>query len=123
MEYFLLNKDLKLKLLLSRQSLNHFSNLIQYIFRLLRLELNQGCNLFSVMGKVAICCGSVASVLAGEMSHYEVLNIVHKGTSIIMADLSNTDRGFLHRVKGKIERPKRFNSSHYKINNVDSPMH
>ena len=32
MEYFLLNKDLQLKLLLSRQSLNHFSNLIPYIF-------------------------------------------------------------------------------------------
>ena len=60
--------------------------------------------MFSVMGKVAICCGSVASVLAGEMSHYEVLNIVHKGMSVIMADHSNTERDFLLRVKGKIER-------------------
>ena len=70
----------------------------------LRLALGQVRNLFSVMGKVAICCGSVASVLAGEMSHFEVLNIVHKGMSVIMADHSNTERGFLHRVKGKIER-------------------
>ena len=70
----------------------------------LRLTLGQGRNLFSVMEKVVICCGSVASVLAGEMSHYEVLNIVHKGMSVIMADHSNTERGFLHRVKGKIER-------------------
>ena len=68
------------------------------------LALGQGRNLFSVMGKVAICCGFVASMLAGEMSHYEVLNIVHKGTSVIMEDHSNTERGFLHRVKGKIER-------------------
>lgn len=67
-----------------------------------RLVLRQGRNLFSVMGKVAVC-GSGASVLAGEMSHHEVLDIVHKGTSIIMADYSNTERGFLQRAKSKIE--------------------
>ena len=70
----------------------------------LRLALGRGRKLFSVMGKVAVCCGSGAGVLAGEMSHHEVMDIVHKGTSVIMADYSNTERGFLHRAKGKIER-------------------
>ena len=58
------------------------------------MELNQGCNLFSVMGKVTVCCG--ASGLAGEM-----LDIVHTGMSVILADHSNTERDFLHRAKGK----------------------
>ena len=42
-------------------------------------------------------------MLAGEMSHHDVLDIMHKGTSIIMADYFNTERGFLHRAKVKIE--------------------
>ena len=58
--------------------------------------------MFSVMGKVAVC-GSGVSMLAGEMSHHEVLDIVDKGTSVIMVDYSYTERDFLLRAKGKIE--------------------
>merc|ERR1740129_2554415 len=78
----------------------------------LRLALGRGRSLDSVVAKVGVCCGSGASVLGGaradllvtgEMSHHEVLDIVHKGTSVILADHSNTERGFLGRVKEKIE--------------------
>ena len=42
-------------------------------------------------------------ILTGEMSHHEVLDIVDKGTSVIMVDYSNTERVFLLRAKGKIK--------------------
>ena len=40
--------------------------------------------------------GSKADLwITGEMSHHEVLDAVHKGTSVILCDHSNTERGFL----------------------------
>jgi len=54
---------------------------------------------------IAVCAGSGCSVLVnakgadlwitGEMSHHEVLDAVHLGTNVILADHSNTERGFL----------------------------
>ena len=53
---------------------------------------------------VAVCAGSGASLLSdvqadlfvtGEMSHHDVLNAVHSGTSVILCEHSNTERGFL----------------------------
>ena len=58
----------------------------------------------SIIGSIAVCAGSGSSVLegskadlwiTGEMSHHEVLDAVHNGTSIILCDHSNTERGFL----------------------------
>lgn len=33
--------------------------------------------------------------ITGEMSHHEVLDAVAKGTSVILSDHSNSERGFL----------------------------
>lgn len=70
----------------------------------LRLALGLGQTLESSVCTVAVCAGSGASVLngvradlyiTGEMSHHEVLDAVAKGTSVILSDHSNSERGFL----------------------------
>ncbi|XP_072229849.1 NIF3-like protein 1 [Leuresthes tenuis] len=70
----------------------------------LRLALGSGQTLESSVCTVAVCAGSGASVLSGikadlyitgEMSHHEVLDVVAKGTSVILSDHSNSERGFL----------------------------
>ena len=57
---------------------------------------------------IALCAGSGASLLknvkadvflTGEMSHHEVLDAVHCGTSVILCEHSNTERGFLSKWK------------------------
>ncbi|EFX87532.1 hypothetical protein DAPPUDRAFT_43076 [Daphnia pulex] len=57
---------------------------------------------------IALCAGSGASLLknvkadvflTGEMSHHEVLDAVHRGTSVILCEHSNTERGFLSKWK------------------------
>jgi len=77
----------------------------------LRLALANDCTMDSPVKSIAVCAGSGGSVLAGvnadmvitgEMSHHEVLDFVHKGVSVILADHSNTERGYLKVVKGKI---------------------
>jgi len=59
---------------------------------------------------VAVCAGSGASVLknvdaglilTGEMSHHEVLEFNAKGQTVILADHSNTERGYLKQVFAK----------------------
>ncbi|XP_017295100.1 NIF3-like protein 1 [Kryptolebias marmoratus] len=70
----------------------------------LRLALGAGKTLESSVSSVAVCAGSGASVLSGvkadlyvtgEMSHHEVLDVAAKGTSVILSDHSNSERGFL----------------------------
>lgn len=70
----------------------------------LRLALGTGQTLDSSVRTVAACAGSGASVLngvkadlyvTGEMSHHEVLDAVAKGTSVILSEHSNSERGFL----------------------------
>uniref|UniRef100_A0A3Q1GT07 NIF3-like protein 1 n=1 Tax=Acanthochromis polyacanthus TaxID=80966 RepID=A0A3Q1GT07_9TELE len=70
----------------------------------LRLALGSGQTMESSLCTVAVCAGSGASVLngikadlyvTGEMSHHEVLDAVAKGTSVILSDHSNSERGFL----------------------------
>ncbi|XP_023145605.1 NIF3-like protein 1 [Amphiprion ocellaris] len=70
----------------------------------LRLALGSGQTMESSLYTVAVCAGSGASVLngvkadlyiTGEMSHHEVLDAVAKGTSVILSDHSNSERGFL----------------------------
>ncbi|XP_047464134.1 NIF3-like protein 1 [Mugil cephalus] len=70
----------------------------------LRLALGWGQTLESSVSTVAVCAGSGASVLngvkadlyiTGEMSHHEVLDAAAKGTSVILSDHSNSERGFL----------------------------
>ncbi|XP_006805777.1 NIF3-like protein 1 isoform X1 [Neolamprologus brichardi] len=70
----------------------------------LRLALGWGQTPESSVCNVAVCAGSGASVLngvkadlyvTGEMSHHEVLDAVAKGTSVILSDHSNSERGYL----------------------------
>lgn len=70
----------------------------------LRLALGAGQTLESSVRSVAVCAGSGASVLngvkadlfvTGEMSHHEVLDAAARGTSVILSEHSNSERGFL----------------------------
>lgn len=70
----------------------------------LRLALATNANKDSEVKSIAVCAGSGASVLqgcnadlwiTGEMSHHEVLDAVHAGTSVILCEHSNTERGYL----------------------------
>ena len=64
------------------------------------------------MQSVAICAGSGASVLSGvqadvyltgEMSHHDILAAVARGTSVIVCNHSNTERGYLPVLKSKLD--------------------
>ncbi|OWF56642.1 NIF3-like protein 1 isoform X2 [Mizuhopecten yessoensis] len=75
-----------------------------------RLAAAQGESLVS---SVAVCAGSGSSVLrnvpvslyvTGEMSHHEVLHAVHSGTSVILCDHSNTERGYLSVLKQELNK-------------------
>lgn len=77
----------------------------------LRLALGLGRTLESSVCSVAVCAGSGASVLngvqadlyiTGEMSHHEVLDAVAKGTSVLLSDHSNSERGFLTVFREKL---------------------
>ncbi|KAM9462094.1 NIF3-like protein 1 [Clarias gariepinus] len=77
----------------------------------LRLALGNHRTLDSEVKSVAVCAGSGASVLqgvkadlyiTGEMSHHEVLDAVSKGTSVILSEHSNSERGFLTVFKERL---------------------
>lgn len=60
---------------------------------------------------MAVVAGSGSSVLAGvsvdlyvtgEMSHHDVLNATHRGSSVILCEHSNTERGFLTVLRQKL---------------------
>ena len=62
---------------------------------------------------VAICAGSGASVLrgapadvylTGEMPHHDILAAVARGTSVILCNHSNTERGYLQVLRGKLTK-------------------
>ncbi|KAJ2079398.1 hypothetical protein H4R24_003813 [Coemansia sp. RSA 988] len=63
-----------------------------------------------MVSKVAICAGSGASVVGhvdadvyftGEMGHHDMLGAIAKGTSCILAEHSNSERGYLKAVLAK----------------------
>ncbi|XP_078508736.1 NIF3-like protein 1 [Lissotriton helveticus] len=73
-----------------------------------RLALGVGKTLDSLVTVAAVCAGSGSSVLqgvdadlylTGEMSHHEVLDAVARGTSVVLCEHSNTERGFLLELK------------------------
>ena len=77
----------------------------------LRLALADGSSLESPVRSIGVCAGSGGSLLAGvkadiiitgEMSHHECLDFVSGGVSVILADHSNTERGYLKIVREKI---------------------
>jgi len=74
----------------------------------LRLALANSHSMDSKVTNIAVCAGSGGSVLSGvfadlivtgEMSHHEVLDFVSAGVSVILADHSNTERGFLTHIQ------------------------
>jgi len=78
----------------------------------LRLALANGATAESLVSSLAVCAGSGATVLAhakadlvltGEMSHHEVLDFVHKGTTVILTEHSNCERGYLVQVARRLE--------------------
>ena len=42
--------------------------------------------------------------LTGEMSHHEVLDATSRGTSVILCEHSNTERGYLNIMKCKLQQ-------------------
>ena len=77
----------------------------------LRLALAEGCDLSSPVRSIGVCAGSGGSLLAGvkadmiitgEMSHHECLDFVSAGVTVILAEHSNTERGYLKVVREKI---------------------
>ena len=78
----------------------------------LRLALAQGTQMTSAVTSIGVCAGSGGSVLAGvkadliltgEMSHHEVLDFVAGGVTVILADHSNTERGYLAEVRQRLD--------------------
>ncbi|XP_011503378.1 PREDICTED: putative GTP cyclohydrolase 1 type 2 NIF3L1 isoform X2 [Ceratosolen solmsi marchali] len=62
------------------------------------------------VSKVGLCAGAGTSVLqglsadlyvTGEMLHHDILDAVHKGTSVILTNHSDSERGFLKHVFAK----------------------
>lgn len=69
-----------------------------------RLGLGQRKTTESQVRTIAVCAGSGSSVLrgvkadlylTGEMPHHDVLDAVQSGTSVVLCEHSNTERGFL----------------------------
>jgi putative NIF3 family GTP cyclohydrolase 1 type 2 len=66
----------------------------------------------SEISSIAVCAGSGASVLVnagkvdlwitGEMGHHEALDCQEKNISVLLAEHSNTERGFLSRFQANI---------------------
>lgn len=78
-----------------------------------QLGLAVGANLDADVKIVAVCAGSGASVLkgvkadlyiTGEMSHHDVLDAQHNGTTCILLNHSNSERQFLFRVENFLWR-------------------
>ena len=74
--------------------------------KIVKLNEVKKCSFFpdSKVNSIGVCAGSGSSVLVGcsadlwitgEMSHHEVLDAVHNGTSVILCEHSNTERGYL----------------------------
>ncbi|XP_041456856.1 NIF3-like protein 1 [Lytechinus variegatus] len=77
----------------------------------IQVALGQGKTLESEVSTVGICAGSGASVLkgvradmflTGEMSHHDILAATAEGTSVVICNHSNTERGYLHVLQGKL---------------------
>lgn len=69
-----------------------------------------------IVSTVAVCAGAGGSLLApetgqrrvadllitGEMSHHQVLDATHAGSHVILCEHSNSERGFLRQLVGKL---------------------
>ena len=79
-----------------------------------RLALANNKTIDSPVKSIAVCAGSGATVfsglrnvdvqITGELTHHAVLDAVHRGTTVILCDHTNTERGFLHVIKQHFEQ-------------------
>lgn len=79
-----------------------------------RLALANNKTIDSSVKTIAVCAGSGSSVFAGlrnvdiqitgELSHHAVLDATHRGTTVILCDHTNTERGFLNVIKRHFEQ-------------------
>lgn len=81
--------------------------------RHVHLGLATTANMNSQIKTIAVCAGSGASVLknatadlyiTGEMSHHDVLDATHKGTTCFLLNHSNSERYFLGCFKTIVEQ-------------------
>ncbi|CAF0984903.1 unnamed protein product [Rotaria sp. Silwood1] len=80
----------------------------------IRLALANNKTIDSSIKTIAVCAGSGSSVfsqlrnvdvqLTGELTHHTVLDAVHRGTTVILCDHTNTERGFLNVIKKHFEQ-------------------
>ncbi|UJR20773.1 hypothetical protein I4U23_023888 [Adineta vaga] len=80
----------------------------------IRLALANKKTIDSPIKTIAVCAGSGSSVfssarnadiqLTGELSHHAVLDAIHRGTTVILCDHTNTERGFLKVIKNRFEQ-------------------
>ena len=72
-----------------------------------RLALAPNHSLSSRVSTITVCAGSGFSlvsqvksdlIVTGEMSHHEVLDCIHKGSSVILTEHSNSERGYLSTI-------------------------
>lgn len=79
-----------------------------------RVAIATSGSLKSAIKRFAVCAGSGASVLkeikepidlfiTGEMSHHECLDAIHRNTSVIALNHSNSERGYLSEFKTHLE--------------------
>lgn len=61
---------------------------------------------------MAVCAGSGTSVLkdananlyvTGEMLHHDILHATQRGTHVILCNHSDSERGFLKHIRGKLQ--------------------
>lgn len=81
--------------------------------RHVRLAVAIGATVDSSIKTIAVCAGSGSSVFArakrvdvqitGELTHHAVLDAIHRGTSVILCDHTNTERGFLRLIKRRFD--------------------
>ncbi|GIX84916.1 NIF3-like protein 1 [Caerostris extrusa] len=78
----------------------------------LRFALGVNCTLDTEISTVAVCAGSGASLLkgvpadlyiTGEMSHHDLLDAIHKKTSVILCEHSNSERGYLVNLASELQ--------------------
>ncbi len=79
----------------------------------IRLALANNKTIDSSIKTIAVCAGSGSTVfsgarnvdiqLTGELSHHAVLDAIHRGTTVILCDHTNTERGFLKVIKQHFE--------------------
>ena len=77
--------------------------------RYVRLALANHKTIDSSIKTIAVCAGAGSSVFAhvqkvdvkitGELPHHVVLDAIHRDTTVILCDHTNTERGFLNVIK------------------------